>query len=79
MIKGIKNLIVINFGALLDQAEEVANTLGLTLIDMRFVKPLDEDILRKYLSEAQHLFQLRMGQLLVVPEALFKNFVQIII
>ena len=59
--EGSKNLIVINFGALLDQAEEVADTLGLTLIDMRFVKPLDEDILRKYLSEAQAFVSIEDG------------------
>ena len=56
-----KNLIIINFGALLDQAKEVANTLGLTLIDMRFVKPLDEDILRKYLSEAEAFVSIEDG------------------
>ena len=56
-----RDLIVINFGALLDQAKEVANTLGLTLIDMRFVKPLDEDILRKYLTEAQAFVSIEDG------------------
>ena len=59
--EGSKNLIVINFGALLDQAKEVSSTLGLTLIDMRFVKPLDEDILRKYLSEAQAFVSIEDG------------------
>ena len=58
-----KDLIVINFGALLDQANEVANTLGLTLIDMRFVKPLDEDILRKYLSKAQAFVSIEDGSI----------------
>ena len=46
---------------MLDQAKEVANTLGLTLIDMRFVKPLDEDILRKYLSEAEAFVSIEDG------------------
>ena len=59
--EGSKDLIVINFGALLDQAREVTSTLGLTLIDMRFVKPLDEDILRKYLSEAQAFVSIEDG------------------
>ena len=58
-----RDLIVINFGALLDQAKEVANTLGLTLIDMRFVKPLDEDILRKYLSKAQAFVSIEDGSI----------------
>ena len=37
--------IILNFGALIDQAIEVAKDLKLTLIDMRFVKPLDEALL----------------------------------
>ena len=61
--EGSKNLIIINFGALLDQAKEVANTLGLTLIDMRFVKPLDEDILRKYLSKAEAFVSIEDGSI----------------
>ena len=46
---------------MLDQAKEVANALGLTLIDMRFVKPLDEDILKKYLSKAQAFVSIEDG------------------
>ena len=59
--EGSKHLIVLNFGALLDQAKEVANTLDLTLIDMRFVKPLDKDILIKYLSKAQAFVSIEDG------------------
>ena len=59
--EGLKNLVVINFGALLDQAKEVADILDLTLIDMRFVKPLDEDILRKYLSKARAFISIEDG------------------
>ena len=59
--KGSNDLIILNFGALLYEAEEVAESLGLTLIDMRFVKPLDEEILRKYLSEAQAFVSIEDG------------------
>ena len=59
--EGLKNLVVINFGALFDQAKEVADILDLTLIDMRFVKPLDEDILRKYLSKARAFISIEDG------------------
>ena len=38
-------VIVINFGALFGTAEKVAQELEATLIDMRFVKPLDEVLL----------------------------------
>lgn len=35
---------ILNFGALLNAAEQVAETLNTTLVDMRFVKPLDETL-----------------------------------
>ena len=54
-------IIFLNFGALLDQAIEVSKILGLTLIDMRFVKPLDEEMLKKYLKDAQGYVSLEDG------------------
>ena len=50
--EGNSEIIMLNFGALLDKAKKVAENLKLTLIDMRFVKPLDEKMLKKYLSKA---------------------------
>ena len=41
-------VIVINFGALFGTAEKVAQELEATLIDMRFVKPLDEVLLAEH-------------------------------
>lgn len=54
-------IIFLNFGALLDQAIEVSKILGLTLIDMRFVKPLDEEVLKRYLKNAQGYVSLEDG------------------
>ena len=54
-------IIFLNFGALLDQAIEVSKILDLTLIDMRFVKPLDEEMLKKYLKNAQGYVSLEDG------------------
>ena len=34
--------VLLNFGTLLPAAEQIANQFNLGLIDMRFVKPLDE-------------------------------------
>ena len=34
---------ILNFGVLIDRAEEIANELNLGLYDMRFVKPLDHE------------------------------------
>ena len=41
-------VIVINFGALIGTAEKVAQELEASLIDMRFVKPLDEGLLTEH-------------------------------
>lgn len=38
---------ILSFGALLDRCEKVAKELNATLVDMRFIKPIDEGILRK--------------------------------
>ena len=45
--------VILNFGSLIEEAKKVAHKLKLTLIDMRFVKPLDEKILVEYLSKAE--------------------------
>ncbi len=39
------NLAILNFGTTLGEAEKVATELNATLVDMRFVKPLDEALL----------------------------------
>tara|TARA_B100000242_G_C43045262_1_gene487855 strand:- start:652 stop:2526 length:1875 start_codon:yes stop_codon:yes gene_type:complete len=41
------NLAILSFGSLLNLADEIANELDCSLIDMRFVKPLDEDLITK--------------------------------
>ena len=53
--------IVLNFGSLLEEAKGVADKLKLTLIDMRFVKPLDEKILTEYLSGAELFISIEDG------------------
>ncbi|MDO7555146.1 MAG: 1-deoxy-D-xylulose-5-phosphate synthase, partial [Oceanospirillaceae bacterium] len=42
---------VLNFGALLDKAIVVAEAYDATLVDMRFVKPLDEALLHQLLNQ----------------------------
>lgn len=39
-----EKLAILNFGTLLPEAVQVAETLNATLVDMRFVKPLDEQL-----------------------------------
>ena len=45
-----KRAVILNFGPLLQVAEKIANQLDLGLIDMRFVKPLDETALLKLVN-----------------------------
>ena len=42
------DMLVLNFGALIQTAEEVAQELNATLLDMRFVKPLDEELITEH-------------------------------
>lgn len=39
------NIVILNFGSLLAIAEELSNEFNASLYDMRFVKPLDKDLL----------------------------------
>ena len=39
---------ILNFGTLMPEAAKVAEALNATLVDMRFVKPLDESLIRKW-------------------------------
>lgn len=40
-----EKLAILNFGTLLPEAAQVAETMNATLVDMRFVKPLDEQLI----------------------------------
>ncbi|MDB2503690.1 1-deoxy-D-xylulose-5-phosphate synthase [Gammaproteobacteria bacterium] len=61
--EGKSNIIFLNFGALFDEAEIVSKEMDMTLIDMRFVKPLDEDMLHKYLNNADMFVSLEDGSI----------------
>ena len=50
-----KDIAILNFGALLETAKEVGADLNATVVDMRFVKPLDEALIKK-LSKENTLF-----------------------
>ena len=45
--------VLLNFGSLLHNVIPIAKKYNLTLIDMRFVKPLDEEILRSLIPNAE--------------------------
>ena len=61
--KGSSKLIMLNFGSLLNHAKEIAKKYDMTLIDMRFIKPFDEGILKKY-SSAKWFITIEDGSLI---------------
>ena len=50
---GDNKKILLNFGSLLHNVIPIAKKYNLTLIDMRFVKPLDEEILKSLIPNAE--------------------------
>jgi 1-deoxy-D-xylulose-5-phosphate synthase len=46
---------ILNFGALLSRCELATEALDATLVDMRFVKPLDQELLKSLSSNHQYL------------------------
>ena len=61
--KGSSKLIMLNFGSLLNQARKIAKKYNMTLVDMRFIKPFDEGILKKY-SNAKWFVTIEDGSLI---------------
>jgi len=61
--EGNSDIVFLNFGALLNEAEIVSEKMDMTLIDMRFVKPLDEEILSRYLKKASMFISLEDGSI----------------
>lgn len=53
-----KQVALLNFGPLLDSARQVADTNGYTLVDMRFVKPLDSCMVEQLADEHELLVTL---------------------
>jgi 1-deoxy-D-xylulose-5-phosphate synthase len=59
-----KKIAILAFGTLLQQARSVAEALDATLVDMRFVKPLDEALLAELAANHQVLVTLEEGSLM---------------
>lgn len=53
-----KDIALLTFGSTVTQALEVAQELNATVINMRFVKPLDEEMIRKVAASHKTLFTL---------------------
>lgn len=50
-----KDIAILSFGTILENCKKATESLGATLVDMRFVKPLDEELLKK-LAESHKYF-----------------------
>ena len=57
-------IVILNFGTLLKEATEISNYLKATLVDMRFVKPLDEKLLKKLLNKAELFISFEDGSVM---------------
>jgi len=56
-----KHVAILNFGPLLDIARELAEAHDATLVDMRFVKPLDTRCLEELAANHRHFFCIEDG------------------
>ncbi len=62
--KESSEIVIVNFGTLLNEANQISKELKATLVDMRFVKPLDEKLLRKLLKKAKVFISIEDGSIM---------------
>ena len=49
------NLVIFSFGNMLDLSMEIADQINCSLVDMRFIKPLDEELIEKCAKKYKHI------------------------
>jgi 1-deoxy-D-xylulose-5-phosphate synthase len=59
--EGQSDTLIMNFGALIETAHEVAQKLDATLLDMRFVKPLDRELMTEHCSGKNTIITIEDG------------------
>lgn len=59
--EGQSDILIMNFGALIETAHEVAQKLDATLLDMRFVKPLDRELMIEHCSGKNTIITIEDG------------------
>lgn len=64
VIREGKDTAILSFGTLLDEAKQVAEALNATLLDMRFVKPLDETAIKRLAASHSTLVTLEDNALM---------------
>ena len=55
------DILVLNFGALIETSEEVAQELNATLLDMRFVKPFDKELITEHSHNKKTIITIEDG------------------
>ena len=49
------DIVVMSFGNMLGLAKEISEELNCSLVDMRFIKPLDEELIKNFSSKCKHI------------------------
>ena len=53
--EAVSELVIFSFGNMLHLSMEIADALNCSLVDMRFIKPLDEELIEKYAKTYKHI------------------------
>ena len=56
--EAVSELVIFSFGNMLNLSMEIADALNCSLVDMRFIKPLDEEIIEKYAKTYKHIISI---------------------
>ena len=59
--EGQSDILIMNFGALIETAHKVAQKLDATILDMRFVKPLDRELMTEHCSGKNTIITIEDG------------------
>ena len=52
------DLVIFSFGNMLDLSREIADQINCSLVDMRFIKPLDEELIEKCAKTYKHIISI---------------------
>ena len=53
-------IVIFSFGNTFSLAEEISNELNASLVDMRFIKPLDENLIERFANKCDHIISLSL-------------------
>ena len=54
----VSDFVILSFGNMLSLSMEIADTLNCSLVDMRFIKPLDEELIEKCAKTYKHIISI---------------------